>query len=233
MALSLSYLFTNVPLRAWPIIIFHTGEFREPAYRKEFKFRLYDYIKGSDRRRAYLFVERLEFIELEFKLPPGIPDDVEVLKPVYDFVWPGYHNMIRFYLYDIFQHPRMKDVTYYMRMDTDSYIFNPVCYDPIERMHERNLTYGFRVYNMENHEFTPGMPTFIREYSAKHPAVHKMMRLNDFWMPDEDSDLPQYYNNFEVVKLDAFRRPDVQEWLDEIMSEPERVYKLRWGASFF
>ena len=233
MILSLSYLFTNVPLHAWPIIIFHAGEFREPKVQKEFKYRVYDYIKGSDRRRAFMFVERFEFIELEFEFPPGIPHEKEALNPLYDWAWPGYNHMIKFYLYDIFKHPRLKDVTYYMRMDTDSYIYSPVCYDPIKRMHEHNLTYAYRVLSMEDKEYIQGLADLIRDYSESHPDVHEMMRVNDFWLPDGKSDLPQYYNNFEIVKLEAFRRPDVQEWHDEIMKRPERIYKWRWGACCF
>ena len=38
---------------------------------------------------------------------------------------------------------------------------------------------------------------------------------------------PTYYNNFEIVKLDTFRKPEVTSWLDEIMQDPERrKYKL-------
>lgn len=38
-----------------------------------------------------------------------------------------------------------------------------------------------------------------------------------------------YNNNFEIVKLDAFRRPDVKAWLDDLTSVPERWLKYRWG----
>ncbi len=40
---------------------------------------------------------------------------------------------------------------------------------------------------------------------------------------------PMYYNNFEVVKLASFRRPEVKAWLDDLNSDPERVFKWRWG----
>ncbi len=44
-----------------------------------------------------------------------------------------------------------------------------------------------------------------------------------------EAEFPLYYNNFEVVKLEQFRRPDVRLWLDEIMKDPLRIFKYRWG----
>ena len=42
---------------------------------------------------------------------------------------------------------------------------------------------------------------------------------------------PGYYNNFEIVRLEAFRTPQIREWFAEIVSVPERIYKYRWGQS--
>lgn len=35
----------------------------------------------------------------------------------------------------------MKDVTYYMQLNTDFYIFKPLCYDPIDLFHTHNRSY--------------------------------------------------------------------------------------------
>jgi len=38
----------------------------------------------------------------------------------------GYHNMIRWNLFGMLQHPRIRDLQYYARMDTDSRFTEPV-----------------------------------------------------------------------------------------------------------
>ena len=43
-------------------------------------------------------------------------------------------------------------------------------------------------------------------------------------------EFPMYYNNFEMVKLEAFGRPDIRAWLEEVMSVPERIYQYLWGT---
>lgn len=42
-----------------------------------------------------------------------------------------------------FDHSRLKDVTYYMQLDTNSYIFKPLCYDPIDLFHSHNHSYTY------------------------------------------------------------------------------------------
>jgi mannosyltransferase len=146
--------------------------------------------------------------------------------------------MCGFFASKIFDLPRLANVTYYMRLDTDSYIFRPLCYDPVARFHERNLTYAYRSGTTDPEWVTHGMWALVDEYARANPDVDATMRMNKWWWPEGSNrdhekmlmaDFPTYYNNFEIVKLEAFRRPDVRRWLDEVMSVPERVYKYRWG----
>ena len=53
--------------------------------------------------------------------------------------------MSGFFATHIFDHPRLrdKDVTYYLRLSPDSYIYKPLCYDPFEYFHARNLSSAF------------------------------------------------------------------------------------------
>ena len=146
--------------------------------------------------------------------------------------------MCAFYASTIFDHPRLANVTYYLRLDTDSYIFRPLCYDPIARFHAHNRTYAYRSATRDPAWVTHGMWAFVDEYAKANPDVDAVMRKNGWWWPegsnrDHDKmvaeDFPTYYNNFEIVKLEAFRRPEIKRWLDELMSDPERVFKYRWG----
>ena len=128
-----------------------------------------------------------------------------------------------------------------MRLDTDSYIYQPLCYDPIELFHEHNRTYAYRSRTTDPDWVTIGMWNLVDEYSRAHPEVDRQLEKNGWTWPDgkrenvkpEGLDFPTYYNNFEIVKLESFRRPDVRAWLDEIMRVPERIYKYRWGMWFY
>ena len=62
----------------------------------------------------------------------------------YFFAFAGYHHMCAFFFSQIFDHPRLRNVTYYMRLDTDSYIYGPACFDPFEAVHRRNVSYAYR-----------------------------------------------------------------------------------------
>lgn len=144
--------------------------------------------------------------------------------------------MCAFFASQIFDHPRLKDVTYYMRLDTDSYIFKPLCYDPIDLFHQHNRSYAYNARTSDPDWVTVGLWELVDEYARSHEAVESSLEKNGWqWAANRDReqmrkhDFPTYYNNFEIVKLDAFRRPDIRAWLDEIMRIPERIYKYRWG----
>ncbi|KAF9514055.1 glycosyltransferase family 15 protein [Hydnum rufescens UP504] len=220
--------------RRWPIILFHTGDFDSTEARSELLTRL-----GS----PFPFIRRIRFSKLFWTLPEGISNNITIVDPVFAGVWPGYHHMCAFFSAPIFSHPALEGYTYYLRLDTDSFIEAPLCYDPFEVMHARNRTYGYRYLGMDPPEVTRGLWSFmsgrerLRMNGWKWPngrdeaTMPGEMGENDEgeWPEAQHDFFPGYYNNFEIVKLEAFRRPDVQEWLTEVMRDPKRAYKYRWA----
>ena len=77
--------------------------------------------------------------------------------------------------------------------------------------------------------YVQGLAALVERYAKEHEDVKQSLARNNWALPPPAADLPQYYNNFEVVRLSTFQRPDVQAWLDELVSDPERIYKWRWG----
>lgn len=234
--LSLSYLYENVPMQPWPIILFYADDMQDPSLRTEFTLRLYDFLGGGQDVRW--FISRIEFERLEWALPPGISHNKVNVDPVFIDAWPGYHLMCHFFATQIFDHPRLRDVTYYLRLDTDSYIYKPLCYDPIELFHARNRTYGYRTRSNDPGWVTIGMWKLTADFVRSRPEVVRNLEKNNWTWPSnwEPRNLlvepyPTYYNNFEIVRVDTFRRPDIREWLDEIQRDPMHIYKYRWGAS--
>ncbi|KAL5479051.1 hypothetical protein ACEPAI_2339 [Sanghuangporus weigelae] len=232
--LSMSYLFNNVKMHPWPILLMYSDDLDDQSRRNEFMLRLYDFLGGN--QEARWFIGRIEWIRLEWHLPDNMSHDKSVVDPVFADYWPGYHQMCAFFASQIFDHPRLKDVTYYMRLDTDSYIFKPLCYDPVDLFHQHNRSYAFNVRTTDPDWVTVGLWNLVDEYAHLHSEVEENLQSNGWQWPANRNpeemgkhDFPTYYNNFEIVKLDAFRRPDVRAWLDEIMRVPERIYKYRWG----
>jgi mannosyltransferase len=144
--------------------------------------------------------------------------------------------MCSFYSTEIFFNPRLENVTYYMRMDTDSCFTAPPCYDPFEVMYAQQHLYGYLGIGQDGQDFTEGMYPFVQNYAKAHPSVENMLRLNNWAWSHRDENGREseggfngYGTNFEIVKLEAFRRPDVKEWLDAIEAYPEGIFKWRWG----
>lgn len=132
-----------------------------------------------------------------------------------------------------------------MRLDTDSFITEPLCYDPIDLIHRHKRVYAYNRITPDEGYVVRGMWNLIDKYARDHPAVEARLTKNKWQWPEgrenwaqkgivyDGVGVPAYSNNFEIVKLEAFQRPDVVAWSEEIMRDPDRIYSLRWGESTF
>lgn len=79
----------NIPWRRqWPIILFHTGDYDTEDSRNEF----FSAIRENEwsQNVYHQLRNRIEFVKLNFTLPPGIPEDKSIYKPqVSEDKWPG------------------------------------------------------------------------------------------------------------------------------------------------
>jgi hypothetical protein len=84
------------------------------------------------------------FIEINMSPEPfSFDDSVKPLINCSTCTW-GYLKMIHFFFVDIFIHPAVRDLDYFLRLDTDSAILSPITYDPFEFMRSNKKYYGFR-----------------------------------------------------------------------------------------
>ncbi|KAJ7797311.1 hypothetical protein B0H14DRAFT_3887154 [Mycena olivaceomarginata] len=153
-------------------------------------------------------LERIEFIHLRHDLPADISLDTK------EYKLPPHVRLL--FLQDIqaSAHP------YYFRLDDDSFIHGPACFDPLEYIlcHQ-------------------GMWSFVNEYAHAHPDVESRMLSNHWpWQPKrqsldygKDARFPSFGGNFEIVKLARFRTPDMTVFLESLASDPEQFYNFRWG----
>jgi hypothetical protein len=121
-------------------------------------------------------------------------------------------------------------------MDTDSFMPKELAYDPIALAHRRGLKYLGRAVGLDDGAACRGMWDFVEEYTDAHPGLADRMARNDVPIPDPSPDrieaaMPAWYNNFEVVHVPSFHRPEVAEWLKTLNKFWRGFYVHRWGES--
>ena len=72
--------------------------------------------------------------------------------------------MCTFFFSKLFEHPAIKDLDYYARIDTDSKIASPIRYDIFEFMQSTGFSYGYNALQMEGPVFVQGMWDFVEAY---------------------------------------------------------------------
>ncbi|KAJ7830184.1 glycolipid 2-alpha-mannosyltransferase-domain-containing protein [Mycena olivaceomarginata] len=225
----------------WPVLLLHAGAYDTPESRSDFLSRLRESAQEKDLGpdATEQLVNRIEFIPTYHELPTGIPADGAADSPVWDGEWPAYHHVCAFFSYKIFNHPRIRDLTYFLRLDDDSHVPSPACFDPFEYMHVYNKSYAFRQEDPDLGWVTEGMWPFVSNYAQRHPSIERTLEHNGWeWpahrlWPGGNFGLAQnfrsYETNFDLVKVPRFRTPEMSAFLDELASDPKRFYWYRWG----
>ncbi|KAJ7438012.1 hypothetical protein B0H11DRAFT_2106021 [Mycena galericulata] len=230
---SLSLMQMNIPWRhQWPVLILHAGAYDSEDSRRQFIALLRDVTQAHNltEYETKKLVNRIEFVYTYHNLPEGIPADGGKDKPIWNQEWPAYHHMCAFYAYKIFSHPRIKDLTYFLRLDDDSSILEPTCFDPFEYMHIPDVGW-----------VTVGMWPFVSNYAQRHPTVERQLSANGWEWPSNrfwpgsagfghDIAFPSYRTNFDLVKVPRFQGPEMTAFITELASDPLRFYWYRWGG---
>ena len=127
--------------------------------------------------------------------------------------YPKYQRMCSFWTRGIFLQPRLANVSYFMRLDTDSYLLSRLEYDPLEFMARHRLRYGFRSIVRESCCFHNLMRWF-RTYMYTRDITESQLSHELKWIANETilqldlnpvefegapANMPQYFNNFEVL----------------------------------
>ncbi|KAK7060023.1 glycosyltransferase family 15 protein [Favolaschia claudopus] len=231
----------NIPWRyQWPIILLHAGAYSVLESQEDFLDQLQESASnhGLEPEQIQSLMSRIQFVATYHELPEGIPMDGVADGPIWGGEWPAYHHMCAFFSYKIFNHPSIRDLTYFFRLDDDSYVREPACFDPFEYMHINNKSYAFRDDPPDMGWVTEGMWPFVSNYAERHPFVESMLEHNGLqWPPNrkwrlrfgQGVNFPSYETNFDLVKVERFRTPEMTEFLYELASVPKRFYWYRWG----
>lgn len=191
---------TNNP---YPVMVFH--EDIEDSYFEKFDI---------DMRPVKIHFKIPSFLEAseipEFISVPGVPFPFTV----------GYRHMCRFFSGDMYFQEVLKDTDYYLRLDNDSFILEPVKYDIFKFMENRDLIYGYNCVNVDNPLVVDGLWEISEQYSKKTKVMKK---------PFADIKHPHiYYTNFEIGKFNWFLQKEYLNYYNFI-DKSGGIYHKRWG----
>lgn len=173
------------------------------------------------------FIPNLKFEELNFVLPPEISTDPQkYLIPISE-AWMGYRHMCRFHSGLIYREPRLAQYDYYMRLDSDSYLYSPIPYDPFAHMKSNALEYAYM--GTDDGE-VPTVVEGLWEETVKYIENNRLTVTPDIqehivdgkWSPR------LFYTNFEMAKFSFFRSPEYMAYFDHLDSTGNIFYR-RWG----
>jgi len=241
---SLYFLFKNFNKNyKYPIIILHEGDYDDDA-KKEI-------ILGIRSDYRYL----LSFCEIDkddFTIPNNIDlervSKIVSLKPVPYWRNLKYRMMCNFWMNHIYKYT--KDYEYFMRLDDDSIIEEPICLDLFKHMYEKQLIYVSNFVHIDCGLCNYGMKDLFKTIfpdskeidklfiSSKLPMktdvfekFNQILQLNKLEpsQTDINTDMPiMYYNNFFITKTDFWQRNDVKNVIQKI-NDHGGIFYYRYG----
>ncbi|CAF1157853.1 unnamed protein product [Adineta steineri] len=136
------------------------------------------------------------FIRLNFLTEAQLPDKFIRRRKL------GYHQMCRFWSYDVFYHPAIvkSNYDYLMRMDDDSYFWNKTKIDLFHYIDEKKLDYIYRSwYDEDNQALFPIEKQFFNRKKSRTNCI---------------------YNNFFIIRLQwLYKSERVLRFLHELIRD--------------
>ena len=207
---SLALLRKSEALRPYPIIAYHEADLPKSVI--------------EELAAAY----SIRFIELAFERPRYAPEIEAAIPAVFSFsdkfFTMGYRHMCRFFSGEIFKRPELLGYRYLLRLDTDSYLLEPVG-DFFQQLESAGSVYGYRLVSDEHPE------CFADFYRTFKEAVES---LGHYYILNPHVELRGfiYYTNFEVMNLDYFRSELYLRVYDHL-DRSGGFYVHRWGDALF
>ena len=144
----------------------------------------------------------------------------------------GYHQMISFWITNIWEHDAITPYDTIMRIDSDSCWSHPVQTDG-PRRYLPGLPKGKVYYANHLMYDEPFVTENFVEFTSDYIARENITVMNPDLLKSHRSvdNLTRItYNNFEVSSVDFMLRPEVRKWHFRITNEaPFHVFKYRWG----
>jgi hypothetical protein len=243
---SLYFLFKNFNAKyKYPVIILHEGDYTEEA-KKE--------IIAGIRSECRNLLTFKQIDEEDFRIPSHI--DIDKMNSIIDLrvvpYWRNqkYRSMCYFWMKNFSKYT--KDYNYVMRLDDDSIIEEPIKYDLFEMMSDKDYIYISNIIHLDCSLCNYGMNDFFlkhyasekdkinelfmdhtlnsnNEYFNKFKSLHKALNNEDYEGASIELNMPfMYYNNFNIINVDVWNKPEIQDIVNKI-DEQGYIFYCRWG----
>lgn len=130
--------------------------------------------------------------------------------------------MIRFMFKTLPQLKVLNCLNWIMRLDTDTMLTMPLPDYPFAQLAQRGCVYGYAVATFDSAFVSEGLRAFAEDYAKAH-GLTPSLPLTQWGQP-----VGMYYNNFEILDLNFFRRTDVREWTQAV-DQSFNIFRHRWG----
>ena len=243
---SLYFLFKNFNAKyKYPVIILHEGDYTEDA-----KKEIIAGIRGECRN----LLKFQQIDEEDFRIPSHI--DIDKMNSIIDLrvvpYWRNqkYRSMCYFWIKNFSKYT--KDYNYVMRLDDDSIIEEPIKYDLFEMMSDKDYIYISNIIHLDCSLCNYGMKDFFlkhyasekdkinelfmdhtlnnnNEYFNKFKKLHNALNNKDYEGASIELNMPfMYYNNFNIINVDVWNKPEIQDIINKI-DEQGYIFYCRWG----
>ena len=214
---SLSLLCMNFKhIRDYPIIIFH-DDITKPA--------VANLTVGL--HRQFGFIPNLRFELLKFEMPSWISTDESRYTVPLSEAWMGYRHMCRFHSGLIYRDERLLKYDWYWRLDSDSYIYSQIGYDPFERMKNGGFEYA---YMCDEEGDIPRVVEGLWDETLRF-MEESNLSINDYLkgrLVEGKWNCNMFYTNFEIAKFSFFRSKEYMSYFDHL-DRSGGIYYKRWG----
>jgi hypothetical protein len=244
---SLYFLFKNFNAKyKYPVIILHEGDYNEETKN--------EIIMGIRCDYRYLVIFK-QIDNEDFCIPSHI--NIDKMNSIIDLqvvpYWRNqkYRSMCYFWLKNFYKYT--KDFDYVMRIDDDSIIEEQIKYDLFELMRDKDYIYLSNIIHLDCSLCNYGMKDFfLKHYENKKDKINELFmdhnlsndngyfenfkklykKINNDEEYNGDSvelSMPfMYYNNFNIINVDIWNTPEIQDIVNKI-DEQGYIFYCRWG----
>ncbi|KAJ2784797.1 alpha-1,2-mannosyltransferase ktr1 [Coemansia javaensis] len=141
----------------------------------------------------------------------------------------SYRFMCRFQSGMFFEHPLVRDLDWYWRLEPDVEYYCDINYDPFVFMRDRGLKYGFTIALREDPATIESLWYHTREWIKKNPHLLPERSLANWIMgTDGHYNTCHFWSNFEIVDLSLYRSEAYRSYFEHLDRAGGFFYE-RWG----
>ena len=198
------------------IIIFHEKSF-DSSYQR----------KVQQPNECGVIFQEVNFIlpDYDDKIKENIstiyPHPSETSRPGFSM---GYRYMCDFFSGSLYEQKLLKDYSYYLRLDTDSFILSKIKYDLFEWMEDKKCEYGFILpaIDTDHPKVVEGLWNKTSKYISEN-NIKTQISINT--IPDGQF----YYTNFEIGKISSFSEGSQYYKFYRFIRGTGNIFIKRWG----